>query len=177
MFSFFASKDQTKVTDIVWMTLEAKWAGIVQSWEKEQPAILCWFEATLQHLQSLPGTSPEFADSLFLADHIHATQLQGRPILFAEHYPLCSKETSLFGRLPVQALTVHSALEESFFRYFGGDRLIHTMESMGMQPGESVSHTLISQSIRNAQEKIEKKIQNELLASSAEQWFALNRVG
>ncbi|MET0392022.1 MAG: hypothetical protein ABW019_02725 [Chitinophagaceae bacterium] len=176
MFRFFTRKDETTVTDIVWMTMQAKWNGIVQGWEKEQPVVLCWFDATLQQLRSLPDGKEDFAGSLFLADHFHTAQLQGRPVLFAEHYPLRSKETALFGRLPVREITVHSALEEPLFRNFGGDRLIHTMQQMGMQPEESVSHTLISRSIRNAQEKIEKKIATETPATSAAQWFDYNQV-
>lgn len=173
MFNFSVNKGRVKVTDIVWMTKAAKWNGIVQGWRKDQPAIICWFADTLQHLQSL--FNAETGDvSLFSASHIHPSQLEGKTILFAEHYPLPQKETALFQRLPVKEIIVHSSLEEPFFRHFGGDKIIQLMKQMGMAADESICHPLISKAIITAQEKLEKKVLHESLAASPSEWMEKN---
>ncbi|KKQ12186.1 MAG: Protein translocase subunit SecA [candidate division TM6 bacterium GW2011_GWF2_36_6] len=48
------------------------------------------------------------------------------------------------------------SLEDDLMRIFGGERLKKTMERMGMQPGESIEHRMISRSIEKAQERVEK---------------------
>lgn len=48
------------------------------------------------------------------------------------------------------------SLEDDLMRIFGGDRMKKTMERVGMQPGESIEHRMVSRSIEKAQEKVEK---------------------
>jgi preprotein translocase subunit SecA len=49
------------------------------------------------------------------------------------------------------------SLEDDLMRIFGGDRLKKTMERIGMKPGESIEHSMISRSIEKAQERVEKQ--------------------
>lgn len=174
MFNFSGNKKHIKVTDIVWMTQDAKWNGLLQRWKKDHPVILCWFEATLQDLQSWFSNETGAAESLLLASHIHPSQLSDKSIVFAEHYPLRKKETELFERLQPAEIVIHSALDEPLFTRFGGDRIIRMMKQMGMAAEESLQHTMISQAILHAQEKIEKKVPNESLATSAGEWMERN---
>ncbi len=48
------------------------------------------------------------------------------------------------------------ALDDDLMRIFGGDRLKKTMERLGMKPGESIEHRMVSRSIQKAQERVEK---------------------
>ncbi|MBU4269618.1 preprotein translocase subunit SecA, partial [Candidatus Dependentiae bacterium] len=48
------------------------------------------------------------------------------------------------------------SLEDDLVRIFGGEKLKNTMERLGMLPGESIEHKMVSRSIENAQEKVEK---------------------
>lgn len=48
------------------------------------------------------------------------------------------------------------ALEDDLMRIFGGERLKKTMERLGMKPGESIEHRMVSRSIEKAQERVEK---------------------
>jgi hypothetical protein len=174
MFNFFSKKERVKVTDIIWITEAAKWNGILDSWQKDRPAIICWFDATLHRLQSLFSNEPGADEYLFLAGHVHPSQLTGKAVLFAEHYPLHKKEMELFERLPDQEIVVHSALEEPLFLHFGGDKIIQLMKQMGMTEDELLRHPMISKAIQTAQEKIGKKVTHESLASSAGEWLEKN---
>lgn len=48
------------------------------------------------------------------------------------------------------------SLEDDLMRIFGGERLKKTMERLGMKPGESIEHRMVSRSIEKAQERVEK---------------------
>jgi preprotein translocase subunit SecA len=48
------------------------------------------------------------------------------------------------------------SLEDDLMRIFGGERLKKTMMRIGMKPGESIEHKMVSRSIERAQEKVEK---------------------
>jgi preprotein translocase subunit SecA len=48
------------------------------------------------------------------------------------------------------------ALEDDLMRIFGGEKLKKTMERIGMKPGESIEHRMVSRSIEKAQERVEK---------------------
>lgn len=49
------------------------------------------------------------------------------------------------------------SLEDDLMRIFGGDRLKKTMTRVGMKPGESIEHRMVSRSIEKAQERVEKQ--------------------
>jgi len=47
------------------------------------------------------------------------------------------------------------SLEDDLMRIFGGPKLKTTMERLGMKPGESIEHRMVTRSIEKAQEKVE----------------------
>ncbi len=49
------------------------------------------------------------------------------------------------------------SLDDDLMRIFGGEKLKRTMERLGMKPGESIEHRMITRSIEKAQEKVEKQ--------------------
>jgi hypothetical protein len=99
--------------------------------------------------------------------------------LYSEHYPLYSKEENCIRKM--EQLTgskcsygFYVSFDEPILKFFGGDRIIDMMKSMGMNENESISHSMITKSIINAQKKLEKKIVHEFTADSSEKWFKLN---
>jgi preprotein translocase subunit SecA len=48
------------------------------------------------------------------------------------------------------------SLEDDLMRIFGGEKLKRTMSRIGMEPGESIEHRMVTRSIEKAQEKVEK---------------------
>ncbi len=48
------------------------------------------------------------------------------------------------------------SLDDDLMRIFGGPKLKNTMMRLGMKPGESIEHRMVTRSIEKAQEKVEK---------------------
>ena len=48
------------------------------------------------------------------------------------------------------------SLDDDLIRIFGGEKLKNTMMKIGMKPGESIEHKMVSRSIEKAQTKVEK---------------------
>lgn len=178
MFNLFGKKVNTvNVIDIVWPSREAKWKGIVDQWKKDRsPVIICWFDATLHDLQSLFNRETSLETSIYTVSQVRSVQLKGKPVIFAEHYPLKKKEQDLFQQWSLPEVIIHSALDEPLFLHFGSEKIIQLMKQLGMKEDEPIKHTMISKAITSAQEKIEKKVTAELLCSSQQEWLEKNLV-
>ncbi|MEO8405301.1 MAG: hypothetical protein ABI480_11920 [Chitinophagaceae bacterium] len=175
MFLFSGKKNAAKLTDVVWISQTAKWNGILEEWKKDSHlSIVCWFDKTQQQLETVFAKETRAPVSIFLAGQMHTALLTGSQLIFAEHYPLYSKEAKLFEKLSLKDVTVHSSLDEPLFVKFNGERVSAMMKQMGMKENESVQHKLVSSAIRKAQDKIEKKVVSELLSTSAEEWMRKN---
>jgi hypothetical protein len=176
MFNPFKKKDGSiKVTDKIWMTQAAKWNGIVDQWKKDPNiVIIAWFDSTLRHLETLFAQETSSAVSMYSAREVHSSQLAGKKIIFAEHHPMRKKEQDAFVQWHLTEAIVYSGLDEPLFKLFGSDKIIGMMKSMGMKENEVIEHKMISSSIENAQEKIEKKVVTEQTAASQEEWVERN---
>lgn len=179
MFSFFKKKDPSVlVIDKITMDDEAKLAALQAAWQTSpELVILFWFEESLQQVTDYFSRNGSTMPELMMTREASSRQLQGKKIIFGEHYPLASREQVLYHELGLQAAEVYSSLHEPLFRQFGGDRIITLMQSLGMDKNEVIEHSMISNSIRRAQEKIGKKLKLEQPARSAQQWFAVNFSG
>jgi hypothetical protein len=176
MFNLFKKKEETlKVIDKIWMTQDAKWNGILDLCKKDpEIVVITWFNASLQHLETLFAKETTSPVSLFLARDVHSSQLAGKKIIFAEHHPLRKKEQETFQQWHLTEAIVHSALDEPLFKHFGGEKIIGMMKQMGMKEDSMIEHKMISHAIENAQEKIEKKIITEHTATSQQEWIERN---
>ncbi|MEI9944753.1 MAG: hypothetical protein WDN26_11090 [Chitinophagaceae bacterium] len=176
MFNLFGKKSgKIKIADIIWTSEEAKWNGIVEEWKKYPSLqIVCWFESTQQVLEERFAREITSNNFIYTVHHAHASQLKGKPLIFAEHYPLLKKEEELFGQWQLEKVTIHSALSEPLFLHFGGEKILQMMRQMGMREEESIKNELISKAISGAQEKIEKKVTTEMLAHSQKDWLEKN---
>jgi hypothetical protein len=176
MFNLFKKKEESvKVIDKIWMTQDAKWNGIINLWKKDREiVIIVWFNSSLQHLETLIAGETISAPSLFLARDVHSSQLSGKKIVFAEHYPLRKKEQETFLQWHLNETVIYSGLDEPLFKHFGGDNIIKMMKQMGMKEDSIIEHKMISNAIENAQAKIEKKVLIENTANSQQEWLERN---
>ena len=176
MFNFFKKKDPvTKVIDKVLMSEESKFESLYREWQSDPAAVLVfWFEETLDAAAAYFAGKGANKPTMIMTREANTQQLLGKKIFFAEHYPLHSKEQLLFEKLHLGTVTVYSSLTEPLFKEFGSDRIIQMMKQLGMKEDEVVEHKMITSSIRNAQEKIEKKMGSEFNASSQADWLKKN---
>lgn len=176
MFGLFKKKEQSlKIIDRIWMSESYKLKAFAEEWKKNRETVfIFWFDETLRAVETEMAKEITDPPLLFMARAVTAPQLAGKPVVFAEHYPLPQKENELFERLGLKEVRVWSALNEPLFHRFGGEKIIQMMKAMGMKEEEPVEHAMISKAIRNAQEKIEKKLELEQTAHSQEDWLQKN---
>lgn len=203
MFSFFKKKKQHAfVTDLIWISTEAKLSGLgnrIQTLLREEKKIgLFYYFDEMREWLTEALASFELSDkgiasiTLFPAAEIirssranselnrfiNSTNYQ---IIFAEHHPFHSKDEFVFQTLfeltgKTQHIEFYISLNEPLFAIFGLERIQQVMVQIGHKEGEAMRHSMITKSIVRAQEKIEKKVQNELCAKSSAEWFELNYV-
>ncbi len=178
MFGLFSKKEKpVPVTDLIWINGDAKKAGLVQLLKQKPAAVLCtWFAATATEFENfLEAKGP--GHTIYLQRELHTSITSDKEMIFLEHYPLFKKEQELFRSINAAGITVLSSLEDPLLKQFGGERISNLMKALGVDEEEAISHKMITSSLLNAQQKLDKEITTELLASSAEEWFTRNRPG
>ena len=159
------------VIDKVWLSNRAKWNACVQM-VKADPSVLlvAWFEETFHELQTNEGVG----GNIIKADELSYDKTVGRLVVFVEHYPLSSTELTLFTKVQLKEVPVLSSLEDPIFITFGGEQTIEIMKRLGVGDEEIIGHSMVTKSIRRAQEKIARTSRTDYPAKSSKEWFALN---
>jgi len=175
MFGLFKKKESgPAIRDLVWMSESAKKQGaLALIKEARNPVVAAWFKESIydwQRFFEAEGISIEVQDAAYL----QSLDVKDRAVFLLEHYPLASKESKLMQSWKPAQLTAFISLEDPLLQLFGGDRIISLMQKMGASESEVIEHTMISRSIRNAQEKLDKKTTVDHPADSQQQWFAFN---
>jgi hypothetical protein len=175
MFGLFGGSDsKIKVIDKVWMSKSAKWRACTGMLQLNPACVfIAWFDETRNELVQLLGKE----ESVQLAENIDFAKLNEKMVVFAEHYPLPQKEQTLFKSLNLKEIPVLSSLDEPMFLKFSGEKTIDLMKKLGMKEDEVIGHSMVTTSIRRAQEKLGEKVKIEKLARSPQEWFALNFPG
>jgi len=87
-------------------------------------------------------------------------ELGGLRIVGTERHESRRVDNQLRGRAGRQgdpgSSKFYVALEDDLMRIFGGEKLKNTMIRLGMKPGESIEHKMVSRTIEKSQEKVEK---------------------
>jgi len=178
MFGLFRKKGASgsvSVTDKVVINEEAKLAALLEAWNKSpNSVIVCWFEDSLEKIAGYMEAHSTVPVPVLLVRDALTAQRAGREPLFAEHYPLRSKEEEAYQSMHLEKVVIYSSLREPLFRQFGADRIIQVMQQLGMKETEVIEHSMISSSIKKAQEKIEQKTQLDQSARSQEEWIEKN---
>jgi hypothetical protein len=175
MFGLFKKSIQdVAVADKVWKSYAAKMAACKEMLGINPDMLLVvWFPDSLSvMLRNL--MLPSGQRNLVLAKDVCAHTIHGRMIVFAEHYPIPETERHLFKQLGLKEVPVLSSLDEPLFSYFGGEKLIDTMEKLGMHEHEVIAHSFVTRAIANAQRKIGEKVKIEDQADSQQEWFRKN---
>jgi hypothetical protein len=176
MFNFSKNKkSETKVKDIIWISSEAKWRGLEELWKKDPNTVFVfWFDETLDEARS--KIDPFMIDKIQFAParEVNHHLIPAKPVIFGEHYPLQKKEQELFQQLQLKEVKVLSSLDEPLFKRFGADKIIQLMRQMGMKETDSVENQMITNAIKNAQQKLEKQVTIDHSASSQRSWLEKN---
>jgi hypothetical protein len=175
MFSLFKKKEaRPKVNDIVFAKRDGKWKALLEAAKRTpQPVFVAWFGDSMEKLQQYFQQHNQEAQVITFRQ-VHPGMIAGKPVIFIEHYPLHQKELQVFSSLTGNQITVYSSLDESFFKLFGGDRISELLEKFGLQENEAISHSMVTKSIANAQEKLAQKVTLDQSANSMEEWMQKN---
>ncbi|HEV7783561.1 MAG TPA: hypothetical protein VGO58_19950 [Chitinophagaceae bacterium] len=175
MFGLFKKKNgEIKVSEKVVISEAAKFQAMRSFADTHQPVtFIFWFDDSLRMAETFLSPSSGQV-TLFTAREVQAHHVTGQTVVFGEHYPMRGKEQSLYGKLGLSSIVIFSSLGEPLFQRFGGDRIIRLMKQLGIKEDEVIEHKMISNSIRNAQEKIEKKVIVEQSAHSQKDWIEKN---
>ena len=178
MFGLFKKKEEeVKVIDKIIISEEAKLQAMFNYWSiNKNVQFIFWFDDTLQKAETFFVTQTSEPIVLLTAREASTHLLTDKIAVFAEHYPLHSKEEALYKKLNLEKVEVFSSLNEPLFKMFGADKIIQLMKQLGMKEDEVIEHNMISKSIRNAQDKIEKKVLMEQTAHSQQDWLTKNLV-
>jgi hypothetical protein len=182
--------------DMIWLTTEAKLAGIARSVEDRlcEPngpvaiLLVAYFpdcHAKLKGLFETRGFDPRrvFAareDSLAAAGAAVAAydEYHVMDILVGERHPLASHEETVIEfarRVPCRCRLVHHlSLEDPLLRVFAGEWVENILRRLGMSEDEAIESRMVARRIQAAQRSIAENSVSDLSADSAEQWFELN---
>jgi hypothetical protein len=102
----------------------------------------------------------------------------GNTVIFGERFPLAQQEQQLAKQLEKLGVSMpilaYTALDDSFFLQFGGERIAKLMKSMGMDDREFIEHPMIQSAIKNAQSKLAQKVSITSKTKSPEEWFSMH---
>ncbi len=174
-FNFFKSKSaEPKITDLIWIHSAAKQKGFIKLLEQYPDAIIAgWFNETISLYQAvLQSGHPEIV--IRNIRQLVSPQVEYKRVMVLEHYPLYSREEQLWQYWKPTGIYILNSLDEPLFNYFGGENAATLMGKMGLKETEAIEHPMVSSALKNAQQKLEKQVLNEHIASSQEEWFRRN---
>lgn len=99
-------------------------------------------------------------------------------VIVAGHHPKLETDNLVqtFARAMKRkaVITFYQSFEDELLKVFGGERIQQLMGTLGLAKGEAISHSMVTNSIRNAQEKLQERIVSDLSAGSEAEWFRIN---
>ena len=174
MFNLFNKENKPTITDKVFIHTKNKWPYCQKILNENSKTIFIgWFDDTIEELESYFSQTNVNA-AILKARTARRSQIEGAQLIFIEHYPMKTKEDQLFDQLSLKKVLFLTAVDEPLLKYFGGERLMQIMENMGMKEEDPIEHKFITQSIVNAQKKIESKVLIEQSTRSQSEWMERN---
>jgi hypothetical protein len=178
-FSFFGKKENGPAegvfTDKAYMSTPAKMNACLERARKEPNTLfICWFPDTIRQFREFYRQQGVDDSCIMEATHINKAVIRNKTPVFAEHYPLHSKELELVKNWQLKEITVYSALDEPLFKHFGSERMIPLMKMLGMKEEEAIEHPMVSKSILKGQEEIARKVDFEISCHSQAEWMEKN---
>jgi len=167
----------TVVKDLVFASHAEREKYLLEISKMHDTNIIAWFESDLNYLNGLFGGNWNHSTvKVYLHASLAASEINPDiPMVLWGRHPLASVEDKALAALPkVQLLVGMTSLDDALIQHFGGDKVKSLIGKMGHKEGEIIEHSMISASIRNAQEDLDKKVENPISANSASDWFLLN---
>jgi hypothetical protein len=177
MFNFANKRsDQIKVIDKIAVSQYAKWENCLREWKQNKSIVfIAWFDETLEIFKNYTASNTDPQPEIYLANEMQSLHVQNEnTFIFLEHFPLRNKEQALFKKLHITEAIVYSSLNEPLLMHTGSENINRLMQTLGMKETEILQHTLISNSIKQIQKKLEEKITVEQSAPSQQQWMNAN---
>ncbi len=158
--------------NVIWMNSLVKRSNSVK-FVVEHPGaiILAWFPATKEIFDQLFNVEKGMNVEIKMANTISSIMVEGKTIIFLEHYPIYEKERDLILNWNVKQIFVLNALDEPLFRLFGSERIVGLMERLGMKEEDQIKHPMVDKSIMRAQQKLAQKKVVDHRVQSIEEWF------
>jgi hypothetical protein len=164
-----------ELKDLVWKNQAGKFEGGLNFILKYPQALcICWFSETQNTFNKFLSTKNGTNIEVKMARTVQPFMVEGKTVFFLEHYPLRTEEEKLVQLWNVKEIFVLSALDEPLFEQFGGNNIINLMDRLGMKEDEYIEHSMIGKSIKNAQTKLQQKVNLESTANSSRDWFRIN---
>ena len=174
MFKLFNKGNRPNVTDKIFIHSKNKWPYCKKILEVSSKTVFIgWFDESIDELESY-FLQTNVQASVLKARAAYRSQIEGMQVVFIEHHPMKSKEDQLFDQLRLKNVIFLAAVDEPLLKYFGGEKLINIMESLGMKEEDPIEHKLITQSIVTAQKKIDAKVLIEQSTRSQAEWMQRN---
>jgi hypothetical protein len=182
LFNLFGKKGDGEngqlFTDIVWLDTPAKYQGLLAICKKEPGIIFIgWFADTISSFRNFLKENGIDENCVKDARTVSSHQLEGRPVIFLEHYPLHEKEKALVEELHIGQAVVHGALDEAVFVHFGSEKMLPMLKMLGFKASDPIQHAYVTSSVTKAQEKMAAKVVVEQAASSQAGWIEKNLKG
>ena len=135
-FSLFGKKEENAPESIfcdrTFMTGAAKMnACLALAKEQPQTLFICWFADTVKKFKAAFLQAGLDESRVIDAKNVHSGMLAHKTPVFAEHYPLQSKELVLVEHWNLTQIPVYSAMDEALFLHFGSEKMIPVMKMMG----------------------------------------------
>jgi hypothetical protein len=168
---------KTVVKDLVFASHAEREKYLLEISKMHDTNIIAWFDSDLNYLNGLFGDNWNHSSvKVYLHASLAASEINPDiPVVLWGRHPLASVEEKSLAALPaVSVLVGMTSLDDALIQHFGGDKLKSLIGKMGHKEGEILEHSMISASIRNAQEDLDKKVENPISANSASDWFLLN---
>jgi len=178
-FNLFGKKEKEQprgiFTDKTYISTTAKMNACLDLAKKDPATVfITWFPETTRKFKAFFAQHGLLENRIIEARQIHSALLQGKTAVFAEHYPLHSKETELIKNWSQDHFIVFSAMDEPLFKHFGSEKMIPLMKMLGMKEEESIEHAMVSKSIIKGQDKIAGQVVVEQSADSQQKWMEIN---
>lgn len=194
--SLFGGKKRTNievVPDRIWMTTEAKFAGLAKEVEERSKSetvvilLVAHFPDVLERLEKIANQRRQYVPvqavfagnlDMDLAASLKVDESAVIDIIVAERHPLPSVDDRLeefADELPCRCRFAHHlSLEDPVIKVFAGEWVQSILEKLGMTEDEAIESNMVSRRIKQAQQKIEGRAFGSLDAESAAQWLEKN---
>jgi preprotein translocase subunit SecA len=195
-FDFLSGHKQSTrmevVSDRVWMTTDAKFAGLANEVVERSASgtvavlLVAHFPDVLARLSQIAAQPTVVPVKALLARDLTpdlAASLQlDRPatidVIVAERHPLPSADNSLAAfasAFPCGCrMSYHLSLDDAVMKVFAGAWVHGMLRKLGMTEDEAIEGNMIVRRIKEAQRKIASRSFADLDANSAEEWLKTN---